>query len=197
MDWHYLIICHWHDNLHTTFNRLKYSFQFRIRSFVTNSLRLCYYYNKIFLSLLIPPDSLIYDIFYVAIFLLLCLMTRSAKITLIKYIYTKSTLRSIRTLPRVRRNMNNKLAASPSAAAECDSITTGDCILLYYLFGESYVLSHTDSSTIKDICRDISWASTLYSVFKKSNQVTIGKNKKIPGSDCAQGDISWIWSIHT
>jgi hypothetical protein len=114
-------------------------------------------------------------------------MIRSPKLTLIKYIYTKSTLRSIRTLPRVRRNMNNKLAASPSAAAECDSITTGDCILLYYLFGESYVLSHTDSSTIKDICRDISWASTLYSVFKKSNQVTIGKNKKILGSDSAQG----------
>ena len=97
----------------------------------------------------------------------------------------------MRSLSRVRRNLNNKLAASTSSAAECDSISTRDCILLYYLFGESYVLSHTDSSTIKDVTRDISWASTLYSVVKKSNQLTIGKNRKIAGSYSTPGWIIW------
>lgn len=96
---------------------------------------------------------------------------------------------SIRSLSRVRRNLNNKLAANPSFIDECDSISTGDCILLYYLFGESYVLSHTDASTIKDVSRDISWANTLYSVVKKSNQVTTAKNRRITGSDSTPGRI--------
>lgn len=63
------------------------------------------------------------------------------------------------------KNMNKKLIGS--SVTHSDAVSVGDCIHMYYLFGESYV--NLDMKILEDVKRDPTWPQTLLLVIKKSN----------------------------
>ena len=85
---------------------------------------------------------------------------------------------SISKLRRVLRNVNKSLTALSKDSVIPNSITAGDCLPLYYLFGEPYY-SNDKNKLFKDVIREPNWQNTIYNVVQKSNLLITEKNRRM------------------
>lgn len=77
------------------------------------------------------------------------------------------------------KNLNKRLTGVNLS----DRVKTSDCVHLYYLFGEPFLVY--GGKLFKDVIRKQSWASNLYAVMKRSHEISGRKSiRKGSPSDC-------------